>query len=246
MSKKKKSLRQLDFEAREEARVGANKKKFNIGDLRQVAPITRTQEDMFHAFVDRNLFLYGSAGTGKTFLSMYLGLREILDSSTDYKKMYIMRSVVPSRDIGHLPGTLEEKIEVYESPYSAICNELFPYAKSYENLKKNGYVEFMSTSYIRGITLDNCVVVVDETQNLTMHELDSIITRLGENTKIIFSGDMAQTDLTKKHDKSGLQDFLRVIERMSDHFAMINFTTRDIVRSGLVKSYLVEKEDLGL
>ena len=248
MCKKKRrtalNVAESDNVARE---FGANKKKFHVKDLNRVTPLTKTQREVVIAYNSNfNLFLHGSAGTGKTFLSMYLGLRDVLDESTPYKRLIIVRSSVPTRDIGFLPGTQEEKMEAYEIPYSDICNRLFNYSKTYDNLKKLGYVEFMSTSYIRGLTFDNAVILVDESENMTMHELDSIITRVGENSKIVFSGDIRQTDLTKSNrDSSGVVDFMTILSRMSE-FATIEFTPDDIVRSGLVRNYLIKKEKLNL
>lgn len=248
MSKKKPTtkIQELDVVAREEAKVGANKKKFHVHDLNHVAPKSEAQREIFYQYgMDKNLVLTGYAGTGKTFLSLYLAFRDTLDPGSPFDNVVIVRSIVPTRDMGFLPGSLEEKMEIYELPYAAICDELFPYAKSYENLKKNDYLEFISTSYVRGTTFHNSVIVVDESQNLTTHELDSIITRMGENCRVIFSGDTNQTDLWRRNDKSGLSDFMRILERM-DEFEVINFTHHDIVRSKLVRNYLIEKAELGL
>lgn len=236
---KKRDRRILDVEAREEARTGANKTRFDLRELTPVRPITPTQEDLFRAFPERNLMLTGLAGTGKTFLAAYLALRLVLEPGNEYDRLVILRSVVPTRDVGFLPGDLEEKTAVYEDPYAGICDELFPYAKSYENLKRGGYVQFSPTSFLRGVTLDRCVVLVDESQNNTFHELDSITTRLGPNARIIFSGDTAQSDLGPN---SGLPQFLSLTCRLTDHFACIDFhRPEDIVRSGVVRAYLEEK-----
>jgi len=241
--RKRQQLQERDQIARAEYQSGVIKKTFHPQDLKFIRPKTKTQEDLFQAFHQANLFLYGSAGTGKTFLSMYLALREVLEGK--FRRLIIIRSVVPSRDTGFLPGTLEEKIAVYEQPYRTICNQLFPYSKSYDNLKKGGYIEFMTTSFLRGDTLDDCIVLVDEIQNMNFQEADTIITRFGENTKIIFSGDTSQTDLNKKYDKSGMIEFMRIIEGM-DEFEMVRFVPQDVVRSGLVRSYLLRKEALSL
>lgn len=226
---------------------GANKKKFHIKDLYQITPITQQQKQTFYAYNSNfNLFLTGTAGTGKTFIGMYLGLRDVLDESTPYRKLIIIRSAVPTREIGFLPGDQNEKMEIYEQPYIDICDNLFKYTNCYKNLKLNNYVEFMSSSFLRGLTFDNAIILVDEMQNMTGHELNSIITRVGNDSKIIFCGDMVQTDLNKsKNDQSGLGDFSRIIERMSE-FSVIRFTIDDIVRSGSVRNYLIHKEKLGI
>lgn len=232
-----------DIEAREAYRKGHTKKTFHQKDLKNIKPLTSTQEELFHTAHNKpHLALIGSAGTGKTFLSMFLALREVLNKETPYERVIIVRSAVQTRDIGFLPGSEEEKTEVYEAPYRAICNDLFPFSKSYDNLKKNGYVEFMSTSFVRGITLKNCIVIVDECQSQTFHELESVITRVGDNCRIFFCGDTKQNDLVKhRGDQSGLEEFLKILDKIDD-FGIVSFTVHDIVRSGLVKAYLLAKE----
>jgi phosphate starvation-inducible PhoH-like protein/PhoH-like ATPase len=187
--------------------------------------------------------LHGIAGTGKSFISIYLGLQEILSENSRYKKLVIVRSVVPTRDMGFLPGNSKEKAKVYEAPYYAICTELFNRGDAYEYLKNKNVVEFISTSFIRGITLNDCIIIVDEIANLTLHELDSVITRVGKNCRVIFSGDFRQSDFSKEQDKNGLIDFMRIIERMKS-FTFIDFDENDIVRSSMVKDYIIQKNRL--
>lgn len=224
----------------------ANQEKLNF-QLKTIEPLTRNQNETFESYYSgKNLMLSGSAGTGKSFISMYLALNQVLtEPNSLYKKVIIVRSVVASRDMGHLPGTAKEKSKVYEAPYYAICSELFNRGDAYEYLKQKNLVEFISTSFIRGITLNDCIVVVDEMQNLNLHELDSVISRVGRNCKIIFSGDFKQSDFTKESDRNGILQFMRIIERMKV-FDIIEFDQNDIVRSGLVKSYIIEKDRLGI
>jgi len=212
--------------------------------LKNIEPLTDNQRLTFNAFEDeKNLMLHGIAGTGKSFLSMYLSLKQILSGSELYKKIVIVRTVVPTRDMGFLPGNTKEKTKVYEAPYYAICTELFGRGDSYEYLKSKGLIEFISTSFIRGITLNDCIVIVDEMQNATLHELDSVITRIGHNCKIIFCGDFRQTDFTREHEKNGLTDFMHVVKRMRS-FELIDFDADDIVRSALVKEYIILKDKM--
>jgi len=207
---------------------------------------------VFDAFSkQKNLYLYGAAGTGKTFIAMYLALQEILDEKSSYDKLYIVRSLVPTREIGFLPGDHEDKAELYQIPYQNMVRYMFKmpddasFDMLYANLKAQETISFWSTSFLRGTTLDNSIVLVDESQNLNFHELDSIITRLGVNTKIIFAGDAAQTDLLKTNERNGILDFMKIVQNM-DEFEMVEFGIQDIVRSGLVKSYLISKLNLGL
>jgi len=220
-------------------------KKVRIDDLLTFEPITENQTKTYEAYKqNKHLLLHGIAGTGKTFLSLYLALEEVLDPSTLYEDVFLVRSVVSTRDIGFLPGDEQEKVSIYEAPYRSICRELFGIKDSYDALKQQGNVKFMSTSFIRGITLNNAVVIVDECQNLNFHELDSIITRIGKNSKIIFCGDYTQTDLTRENDKRGILNFMKILKSL-DEFDTVEFLIDDIVRSDFLKSYIIAKYKLG-
>jgi phosphate starvation-inducible protein PhoH len=217
-------------------------KSLRLEDLNFYQPITPQQELVWDEYQShQNLLLSGSAGTGKTFMSMYLGLMDVLDKGSMYDKLIVCRSAVPTRDMGFLPGTAEEKEDAYTLPYKGICAEFFEKKEAWDMLREADQIEFLTTSYIRGVTLDNCIVVVDECQNLTFHELDSVITRMGNNTKIIFSGDYNQSDFKGNNDKKGIQDFTKIVKHLRQ-FTMIEFGWQDIVRSGLVRDYIMTKE----
>jgi predicted ribonuclease YlaK len=216
--------------------------------LSHIDPLTANQQKAFEAFFqNQNLILTGVAGTGKTFIAMYLAFNEVFNNfKKGARKVIVVRSAVPTRDIGFLPGTEQEKMAVYITPYKAMINQLFGRGDCLDIIKQKSMFEVLSTSFIRGTTIDNAVIIVDEVQNLTFHELDSIITRVGENTRIIFCGDIVQTDLNKsKYDTSGLLKFQQILRKMS-HFEEIEFTLDDIVRSGLVKEYLITKHGLNV
>lgn len=182
--------------------------------------------------------LHGAAGTGKTFIAVYKALEEMMNNRGSYDKVVIVRSVVPSREIGHLPGDEKEKTDVYLAPYKAICKDLFNTDQAYERLVEQKNIEFLITSFVRGITIDKAIIIVDECQNMNFQELSSIMTRVGEGSRILFCGDFKQTDLNKKHDQSGLKDFVQIINRMPS-FRNIEFDVEDIVRSNLVKEFIV-------
>ena len=218
--------------------------KLRIEHLTSLEPITDNQGMVFEYFKkEYHMVLSGSAGSGKTFLSMFLALEQVLDKDTPYDKLIIVRSVVPTRDIGFLPGTKEEKEDVYTQPYVSIAHELFEDKGAYEKLVTQGALQFLTTSYIRGTTLRNAVVLVDEMQNLNFHELDSVITRVGENCRFIMCGDYYQSDFEKKNDKDGIVKFLNILDNMK-RFKHVEFTWKDIVRSDLVREYIVTKEML--
>jgi len=205
--------------------------------LHEIEPLTRNQVRAFES--KKNLILHGLAGTGKTFISSYLAYDDM--SKGLYEKLVIIRSAVPTRDIGFLPGTEKEKASVYEEPYKDIANELFQRGDAYGIMKTKNIVEFMTTSFIRGITLRDAVIIIDECQNMSFHELDSIITRMGENCRVIFCGDFRQADLKG----NGMKDFMKILKRM-ELFDFIDFQVEDIVRSDFVKSYIIAKNELSL
>ena len=228
------------------------KKPYNSDMMVDIQPITDNQKKAFESYKEgKNLFLYGAAGTGKTFITLYNAFKEVLDPVTPYKKVVLVRSLVSTREIGFLPGDHEDKSFLYQIPYKNMVKYMFelPTDNDFEmlwgNLKTQESVTFWSTSFIRGTTLDDSIVIVDESQNLNFHELDSIMTRCGENCKIMFCGDAAQTDLVKTNEKNGILDFQKIISRMPE-FDLVEFGIDDIVRSGLVKSYLISKIELGM
>lgn len=215
-----------------------------LAELRKIEPKSINQEKAFEAWKeDYNLILSGSAGTGKTFIALYLALHEML-SNQEYRKIIIMRSIVPTRDIGFMPGDYDDKKDMYLSPYKLICGELFGFDQAYNKLVSSKKILFETTSFVRGTTYDNCIIIVDEMQNLNFHELDSVVTRVGQHSKIIFSGDYPQTDFRHDNDKEGLHQFLSIIEQMR-FFKRVTFGWEDIVRSDLVRDYIMTKEMLG-
>lgn len=217
--------------------------KFGNLTLSRIQPKTHNQQLAFdHYESGSNLMLLGSAGTGKTFISMYLGLRSVM--SGEASRIVVVRSAVPTRDIGFMPGSVKEKLAAYEEPYKSISTELFGNSNAYSSMKHAGAIEFIPTSFIRGTTIENSVIVVDECSNLTGHELDSIMTRVGEGSRIIFSGDYSQTDFFRRSDREGLRVFTKVLSSM-DSFEIVEFTSDDIVRSGLVKEYIMTKNRMG-
>jgi phosphate starvation-inducible PhoH-like protein len=229
----------------------SRKKPFNIDMMVDIEPLTENQTKVFDSYKeDKNLFVYGAAGTGKTFITLYLALKEVLNPLTPYNRVVIVRSLVATREIGFLPGDHEDKSSLYQIPYKNMVKYMFelPTDNDFEmlwgNLKTQESIKFWSTSFIRGTTLDDCVVVVDECQNLNFHELDSIITRVGENCKIHFCGDASQSDLVKTNERNGILDFMKIIQAMPE-FDSVEFGAQDIVRSGLVKSYILNKIELG-
>ena len=232
----------------------ANKKnkEINYTNFVTVKPITDNQKVIFDSWKkNKNQFLFGAAGTGKTFISLYLALRDVLNLKKSYDKVVLVRSLIPTREIGFLPGDEEDKAALYQVPYQNMVQFMFEmqneqqFNNLYDRLKGQGTLYFLSTSFLRGLTFDNTIIIVDECQNLNFHELDTIITRVGQDSKIIFCGDFDQTDLVKQNERNGLHDFLRILEEMEE-FNCIEFTIGDIVRSGFVRSYLINKIKLGI
>ena len=219
--------------------------------LVDIDPLTDNQKRLFDSYeAGKHLVAYGCAGTGKTFITLYNALCDVLDEKTPYEKVYIVRSLVATREIGFLPGTHDDKADIYQIPYKNMVKYMFQmpsdaeFEMLYGNLKAQETVRFWSTSFLRGTTLDNAIIIVDEFQNLNFHELDSIITRVGENSKICFCGDASQSDLQKTNERNGIVDFMSILRKMPS-FDIIEFGVEDIVRSGLVKEYIIAKMESG-
>tara|TARA_S200000501_G_scaffold106808_1_gene100277 strand:- start:485 stop:1195 length:711 start_codon:yes stop_codon:yes gene_type:complete len=227
-------------------------KEVNHQQLVTIKPITDNQKQVFATWKKgQNQFLFGSAGTGKTFVSLYLALNDIFDLKKPQERVILVRSLIPTREIGFLPGDEEDKAALYQVPYQNMVQFMFEMPNEqafnglYDKLKGQSSLFFLSTSFLRGLTFDNSIIIVDECQNLNFHELDTIITRVGQDSKIIFCGDFDQSDLQKTNEKNGLHDFLRILEEM-DEFNCTEFTIGDIVRSGFVRNYLINKTKLGI
>ena len=218
--------------------------KLRLDHMAKYKPLTLSQEKVYDSWNNnQNLILSGSAGTGKTFLSLYFGITAALDKNQKQQKVVVVRSAVPTRDMGFLPGTIEEKEDAYKAPYTAIVNELFRDSDAYKKMEQFKNIEFLTTSFIRGITIHDAVVIIDEAQNCNFHELCSVITRLGDNCRLIISGDYYQSDFVKQNDKSGLYKFINILNNMKS-FDHIEFEWKDIVRSGLVRDFIMTKEML--
>tara|TARA_B100000902_G_scaffold392878_1_gene446027 strand:- start:98 stop:817 length:720 start_codon:yes stop_codon:yes gene_type:complete len=233
--------------SKRKSRQMKRKKTINADYLVDIEPITDNQKVLFDSYAeDKNIIAYGSAGTGKTFITLYNAIKDVLDENTPYEKIYMVRSLVSTREIGFLPGDHEDKASLYQIPYKHMVKYMFQMSSDadfemlYGNLKAQETIKFWSTSFLRGTTLDNAIIIVDEFQNLNFHELDSIITRVGQNSKIFFCGDASQTDLQKTNERNGIIDFMKIIRSMPS-FDLIEFGIDDIVRSGLVKEYLIAK-----
>jgi len=227
-------------------------KEINQNNLVPVKPITDNQKIVFDTFKKgSNQFLFGAAGTGKTFCALYLAMQAVMDLKTKYEKVVLVRSLIPTREIGFLPGDEEDKAALYQVPYQNMVQFMFEqpnehsFNNLYDRLKAQGTLFFLSTSFLRGLTFDNAIIIVDECQNLNFHELDTIITRVGQDSRIMFCGDFGQSDLQRTNEKNGLHDFLRILEEMEE-FNCMEFTIGDIVRSGFVRSYLINKIKLGI
>jgi predicted ribonuclease YlaK len=228
------------------------RKPINTDTMRDIIPLTDNQQILYNAYeADKNLIAYGVAGTGKTFITLYNALRDVLNPDTPYEKIYIVRSLVSTREIGFLPGDHEDKSSLYQIPYKNMVKYMFEmptqadFEMLYGNLKAQDTISFWSTSFIRGTTFDKAIIVVDEFQNLNFHELDSIMTRVGQSSKIMFCGDATQSDLIKTNERNGIIDFMKILRNMSS-VDIVEFGVEDIVRSGLVKEYILTKLELGM
>lgn len=220
-----------------------NSLTLRLDDLKTFDPLTENQKKFFDAYKTGDYFiaLHGVAGTGKTFCALYKAIEEVLDKSNPFNKIIVVRSAVQGRDIGHLPGNVNEKMDIYEQPYRQICETLFGRKDAWARLEEQHHIEFISTSFIRGMSFDDAIIIVDECQNLSWEEIDTVMTRVGYRSKIIFCGDYRQSDLNKRrNDMSGLLKFFEIAHHMAS-FTRIEFTVDDIVRSSLVKDYIIAR-----
>ena len=239
------ALKVVDNEISEpinQRRTPTNHLKLRLDDLKTFDPLTENQKIFFDAYKRGDYFvaLHGVAGTGKTFIALYKAIEEVLDKNNPFNKIIVVRSAVQSREIGHLPGDVAEKMEIYQQPYRQICETLFGRRDAWDRLEEQGFIQFISTSFIRGMSFDDAIIIVDEMQNMNFEEIDTVMTRVGYRSKIIWCGDYRQTDLRKNNDKSGLLKFFDIAQHMGA-FTRIEFTVDDIVRSSLVKDYILAK-----
>jgi len=230
----------------------SKKQDITLNQLTNIKPVTDSQKQVFDTWKEgKNQFLFGCAGTGKTFVSVFLALQDVLKNETPYDKVVVVRSLIPTREIGFLPGDEEDKAALYQVPYSNMMQFMFEqpneqaFSMLYDRLKSQGSFYFLSTSFLRGLTFDNSIIIVDECQNLNFHELDTIITRVGQDSKIVFCGDFGQSDLTRTNERNGLMNFLQILQEMKE-FNCVEFDIGDIVRSGFVRNYLIQKTKLGM
>ena len=244
MASRKSAIKSLDDSIDRSPRVIVNNSlKIRMDDLKTFQPLTNNQKLFFESYKQGDYFiaLHGVAGTGKTFIALYKAIEEVLNRDNTFTKIIVVRSAVQSREIGHLPGDVGEKMEIYEQPYRQICHQLFDKKDAWDRLEEQGHVQFISTSFIRGMSFDDAIIIVDEMQNMTFEEIDTVMTRVGYRSKIIWCGDYRQTDLNKKkNDVTGILKFFDIAIHMSA-FTRIEFTPNDIVRSSLVKDYILAK-----
>lgn len=252
MARRKRSSAEQPIGVGLTAKQMKRKKPINSDYLINIEPITENQQKLFDSYSQgKHLVAYGCAGTGKTFITLFNAIKDVLDERSPYEKIYIVRSLVATREIGFLPGSYEDKSDIYQIPYKNMVKYMFQmpsdsdFEMLYGNLKSQETIKFWSTSFIRGTTLDNSIIIVDEFQNMSGHELDSIITRIGENSKIMFCGDATQSDLVKTNERNGIVDFMKIL-RVMPSFDIIEFGVDDICRSGLVKEYLIAKMQAGV
>lgn len=213
--------------------------KDHLALVEKVVPMNETQRQMIFAFSQGlNIVAYGSAGTGKSYVGCALALEKLFKRQSE--KIVIVRSAVSSRSLGFLPGNLDEKADPYKAPYKQIINRLCGNGTAWDILIKKEMIEFITSSYVRGITIDNATVIVDEFQNCNQNEAMSILTRVGENCQVILLGDTKQTDLKK--DESCFDWVMSVAQRMPRWFDLVHFYPKDIVRSGFCKDLIIAIE----
>lgn len=221
-----------------------SKKRWSKHDLCAFRPLTEKQKDSIYAFSSgKHLALLGSAGTGKTFLGIYLASSLMVDPDSQTDKIIVLRTAVQARDQGFVKGDPAEKMDPYSVPYKQAFTKIFGRANSFYDLIKAKKLVFDSTSFLRSVTFDNAVVIFDEAQNAEFREINTVITRLGQNSRLILIGDSLQDDLSK-NEESGLPKFSKIVtQHLPTDFHITTFTSEDIVRSDLVKRWVIGCEE---
>lgn len=245
-SKRKTGPRQTPVETTEQLDRTRARKSWTERDCKDIVPLTDRQDDAFRSWyqrADSHLALLGSAGVGKTLLACYLGINEVLNPKTPQKQLIIVRAANATKEIGFLPGTKEEKEEIFQLPYFDVFRFLFNRAATYRDMCDAGVIKFTTTSHIRGLTFENAIVIFDEIQSASRHDIDSLATRLGDDSRLIMIGDGYQNDLHSKRgtEVSGFDYAVGMMHKIDD-FDVIQFTHDDIVRSGFVKKWIIESE----
>lgn len=184
-------------------------------------------------------FAVGPAGTGKTYLAMAWALKDLLGKAK--RKLILTRPIVEAGEsLGYLPGDLVQKINPYLRPLYDAMEMLIPY-ESIRRLEETRSIEVAPLAYMRGRSLNNCVVILDEAQNTTKEQMKMFLTRLGENTKAIVTGDITQIDLPRKAE-SGLVHALQILSSIEGIF-ISHLDSRDVVRSRLVRKIIEAYEN---
>lgn len=245
MTRKRRATENLGY-----TKTRRNRRTISLDVLQKMHPLTENQAKLFESYENgKNILAHGSPGTGKTHVLLYNALKDVLNERTPYDKIILLRSTVQSLDIGFVPGSVNEKIAPFESPYKHMVKSMFELSTEeefemiYGLLKSEKIIDFMCVSFLRGTTFDNCILIVDECQNMNYHQLSTVITRVGQDSKIFFAGDSRQSDLTKQSERKGFIDFAKVLERM-ESFDLIKFEIEDVVRSGIVKQFLIAEHEL--
>ncbi len=230
-----------DIEARLE---GPARKTWSHRDIRSFRALTQSQAEGLRGWAEGdNVAFLGTAGTGKTLLASYCASSAVFNPDTEQDHIVIVRSAVQSRDLGFLPGTLIEKLAEYEQPYRDAFKDLFGRDATYDDMKAAKRITFLSTSFLRGVTFDNAVIILEEAQNMTFREIYTVMTRVGHRSRVIVTGDTRQCDFGERsRETSGLHKFGRIAKELGN-FAVVEFNRHDIVRSGFVKSWICATED---
>ena len=184
----------------------------------------------------------GPAGVGKSYISMKTAIDLLADPSTPYEKIIIVRPAVEAEEkLGALPGNVEEKLDPYIFPSYYLMNKIIG-KEAREKLKDIEVIEVFALAYMRGMNIDNSILIFEEAQNSTPNQMKLLLTRIGFNSKFFISGDLEQTDRYKDKTQSGLWDAIKKFQNLDD-VGVFEFGSEDVVRNPLISKILKRYED---
>lgn len=246
MSQRKKPITQTPPPMSEEPSRPLNKKDI-IGKIIKKKPkekfLTENQRKYYEILKHNQITICtGPAGVGKSYVAMNAALNLLYDSDNQYEKIIIVRPAVEAEEkLGSLPGNVEEKLDPYIFPSYYLMNKIIG-KDAREKLKELEFVEVFALAYMRGMNIDNSILIFEEAQNSTPNQMKLLLTRIGYNSKFFISGDLEQTDRYKDKKQTGLWDAIQKLKNVGE-IGIFEFNGDDVVRNPLISKILNRYEE---